>query len=228
MKKFLIILIFVLYSVNIVQATNWKKIDGNLYYDTETIEYTDNEIRFWLKCYADEGYVKKLLLLNLTEKKITTEQVYMYKSDNTLIFSDKSSHTERVIPDANSEIIYQYFSSNHNMNNSNIAHGKNINTNNVDFGPYMKEVQRRIKLNWDPPKEKSDKQVVVLFKIAKDGRLLSCKVKQSSGVPDVDKAAIKAVEITAPFRPLPSKYNDNSVDVQFTFDYKVFGGSRRI
>ena len=159
MKKFLIILIFVLYSVNIAQATNWKKIDGNLYYDTETIEYMDNEIRFWLKCNADEGYVKKLLLLNLIEKKITTEQVYMYKSDNTLIFSDKSSHTERVIPDANSEIIYHYFSSNHNMNNSNIAHAKNINTSNVDFGPYMKEVQRRIKLNWDPPKEKSDKQV---------------------------------------------------------------------
>ncbi len=95
-----------------------------------------------------------------------------------------------------------------------------------DFGPYMKELQRRIKLNWDPPKGNESKTVVLLFKIARDGRLLSCKVHKSSGLPSADQAALKAVELTAPFRPLPGDFKGQSIDIQFTFDYRVFGASR--
>ena len=92
-----------------------------------------------------------------------------------------------------------------------------------DFGPYMRELQRRIKLNWDPPKGNESKTVILLFKIARDGRLLSCRVHRSSGLPTADQAALKAVELTAPFRPLPADFKGQSIDIQFTFDYKVFG-----
>lgn len=95
-----------------------------------------------------------------------------------------------------------------------------------DFGPYMRELQRRIKLNWDPPKGNESKRVVLLFKIAKDGRLLSCRVQKSSGMPSADQAALKAVELTAPFRPLPADFKGQSIDIQFTFDYNVFNASR--
>ena len=95
-----------------------------------------------------------------------------------------------------------------------------------DFGPYMRELQRRIKLNWDPPKGNESKTVVLLFKIARDGRLLSCRVHRSSGLPTADQAALKAVELTAPFRPLPADFKGQSIDIQFTFDYRVFGASR--
>lgn len=95
-----------------------------------------------------------------------------------------------------------------------------------DFGPYMRELQRRIKLNWDPPKGNESKTVVLLFKIAKDGRLISCRVNRSSGLPSADQAALKAVELTAPFRPLPADFKGQSIDIQFTFDYRVFGASR--
>ncbi len=96
-----------------------------------------------------------------------------------------------------------------------------------DFGPYMRDLQRRIKMNWDPPKGNESKRVVLLFKIAKDGRLLSCTVHKSSGLPAADKAAINAVHLTAPFKPLPANFRGSSVDIQFTFDYNVFGGSYR-
>lgn len=96
-----------------------------------------------------------------------------------------------------------------------------------DFGPYMRDLQRRIKMNWDPPKGNESKRVVLLFRIAKDGRLLSCSVAKSSGLPAADKAAINAVHLTAPFRPLPANFKGSSVDIQFTFDYNVFGGSYR-
>ena len=95
-----------------------------------------------------------------------------------------------------------------------------------DFGPYMRELQRRIKLNWDPPKGNESKTVVLLFKIARDGRLLSCRVHRSSGLPSADQAALKAVELTAPFRPLPADFKGQNIDIQFTFDYRVFGASK--
>lgn len=94
-----------------------------------------------------------------------------------------------------------------------------------DFGPYMRELQRRIKMNWDPPKGDQSKRVVLMFKIAKDGRLLSCSVHKSSGLPNADKAAIQAVQLTAPFKPLPPDFKGPNIDIQFTFDYNVFGAS---
>lgn len=94
-----------------------------------------------------------------------------------------------------------------------------------DFGPYMKELQRRIKMNWDPPKGNESKRVILLFSIARDGRLLNVKVHRSSGLQSADNAAIEAVKLTAPFRPLPPEFKGQSVDIQFTFDYNVFGVS---
>ena len=95
-----------------------------------------------------------------------------------------------------------------------------------NFGPYMAELQRRIKANWDPPRGDESKRVVLLFRIAKDGRLLSVKVVKSSGSQAADRAALAAVELTAPFRALPSEYRGTDVDIQFTFDYNVFGVNR--
>lgn len=92
-----------------------------------------------------------------------------------------------------------------------------------DFGPYMRELQRRIKRRWNPPRGNESKRVVLLFKVSKDGRLLSLKVHTSSGVPSADQAALDAVKQTAPFRPLPPEYRGNDIDIQFTFDYNVFG-----
>jgi TonB family protein len=90
----------------------------------------------------------------------------------------------------------------------------------------MRELQRRIKMNWDPPKGNESKRVVLLFKIAKDGRLLSCRVFKSSGLKNADDAAINAVHAAAPFRSLPPNYKGDNIDIQFTFDYNVFGPTR--
>ncbi len=95
-----------------------------------------------------------------------------------------------------------------------------------DFGPYMRELQRRIKMNWDPPKGNESKRVVLLFKIAKDGRLLSCRVFKSSGLQNADSAALNAVKLAAPFKPLPPEFKGQSIDIQFTFDYNVFGATK--
>lgn len=93
-----------------------------------------------------------------------------------------------------------------------------------DFAPYMKELQSEIKKNWTPPQgQDSSKRVVLLFSISKEGRLLNVKVKNSSGIKEIDDSAVKAVELTAPFKALPPEFNGRKVDIEFTFDYTVFG-----
>jgi TonB family protein len=96
----------------------------------------------------------------------------------------------------------------------------------VDFGPYMADLQRRIKRAWYPPKGNESKRVMVIFKIHKDGTMSNLRLDHSSGLAIADQAALKAVENAAPFRPLPAGAQDD-VDIQFTFDYNVFAGGGR-
>jgi len=95
-------------------------------------------------------------------------------------------------------------------------------TQEPDFGPYMRELQRRIKRNWHPPRRDESKHVQVLFKLSKKGDLLRLNISKSSGNIEIDDAAIKAVKMSAPFRSLPPEYKGNDIDIQFTFDYNVF------
>jgi len=92
----------------------------------------------------------------------------------------------------------------------------------VNFGPYMRELQRRIKRNWHPPRGNENRSVVLLFKVSKDGRLLKLTINRSGGNTESDESAIEAVKMSAPFRPLPSEYQGNDIDIQFKFDYNVF------
>ncbi|MBQ8847332.1 MAG: TonB family protein [Candidatus Gastranaerophilales bacterium] len=90
-----------------------------------------------------------------------------------------------------------------------------------NWGPYMRDLEQRIKRNWNPPKGDSSKRVVITFEIGRDGRLISHRVTKTSGSPLADRAAMSAIELTAPFRPLPPEYRGNSVPIEFTFDYNV-------
>lgn len=90
----------------------------------------------------------------------------------------------------------------------------------VDFGPYMAELQKRIKRRWFPPKDQETKRVVVFFKIKRNGQMTDLKIDKSSNVAMADTAALEAVKSAAPFRSLPSGA-PAAVDIQFTFDYNV-------
>jgi len=93
----------------------------------------------------------------------------------------------------------------------------------VDFGAYMAELERRIKRSWAPPRVPLSKRVVAKFVISRAGALSGLAISSSSGSASVDQAALRAIENSAPFAPLPEGADEN-VDIQFTFDYNVFGG----
>ena len=96
-----------------------------------------------------------------------------------------------------------------------------------NWGPYMRDLEQRIKRNWSPPKGDSSKRVVITFTIARDGRLLNHRITKSSGLPMADRAAMNAIELTAPFRPLPPEFKGQSVPIEFTFDYNVLNSVLR-
>lgn len=91
------------------------------------------------------------------------------------------------------------------------------------FQQYMRDIEKNIKLNWKPPKNNVSKRTVLTFRLGKNGELLAINVSKSSGSEETDNAAIAAVKMSAPFEPLPVEFKGNSVDIDFTFDYKVLG-----
>lgn len=95
------------------------------------------------------------------------------------------------------------------------------------WGPYMRELEGKIKRNWHPPKGDQSKRVVLLFKIGRRGELLSVRVAKPSGSQANDEAAKRAVQLSAPFRALPPEFTGSSVEIEFTFDYNVLGASYR-
>ncbi len=93
----------------------------------------------------------------------------------------------------------------------------------VDFGSYLAEVQKRIKRNWFPPRGAESLTLTLKFKVLKDGKLGGIKLVRSSGIAAADDAAKTAITNSAPFPPLPKGAGDD-VDIKFTFDYNVFSG----
>ena len=91
----------------------------------------------------------------------------------------------------------------------------------ANFAAYMQDVEKKIKQNWNPPKENSSKYVTVKFIIGKNGELIDVTITKSSDVKSVDEAALEAVRASAPFKSLPKNYKGESIPIEFTFDYNV-------
>jgi len=92
----------------------------------------------------------------------------------------------------------------------------------ADFGPFMADLERRIKRNWNPPRNSRSKRVVVKMYVSKDGRLTRLNVLKTSGDDIADDAALNAVRASAPFKPFPAEVREEVLPIEFTFDYNVF------
>jgi len=97
----------------------------------------------------------------------------------------------------------------------------------VDFGPYMADLQREIKNAWHPPTLDKSQRTVVQFRVDRDGAVSELKLTKASKLASEDTTALAAVQSAAPFDKLPTGAPDY-VDIQFTFDYSVFLGNEKI
>jgi TonB family protein len=89
---------------------------------------------------------------------------------------------------------------------------------------YVNAVRTRVSSNWllsmINPNLASAPRVYVTFEITKDGHVENAKVTQSSGIPEVDRSALRAVLASNPFGPLPVDYPGSRVPVEIYFDLR--------
>lgn len=90
----------------------------------------------------------------------------------------------------------------------------------IDYCPYVTLVQRRMKQNWHPPKEKQSNSVVVRFQILRDGSVKNEKVVKSHDA-TLDQVALNTIRKCAPFLKLPDG-SEKCIDIEFTFKYNVY------
>jgi len=95
------------------------------------------------------------------------------------------------------------------------ASGMNKSTsadNSVNLGAYLNELEGKI--NGRSP-QKFLGQVIINFRILKDGSITGLKLVRSSGMQQIDATALDAIKSSAPFAPISSGV---AKDVQYTFD----------
>jgi TonB family protein len=92
------------------------------------------------------------------------------------------------------------------------------------YGWYVAAVRNRISTNWllsiVSPNIISAPRVYLTFEIKRDGTITNVQITQSSGIPEVDRSALRAVLASNPLAPLPPDYSGNSVRVDFYFDFR--------
>lgn len=198
-----------IYNTNILNATNQKKSCNHF-----KVQTNDS----FKKPYKNK-YDNTAVKYKNTSDSDSFNKSYENKNDN-IVDRHKSN------PNTNANINTNFYTS-RNSYTENKKLPEKVNTvnraGNVDFSNYMYTMSKKIKANWHPPKGKETKKVVVFFNIDRSGKLNSAKIKESSGVEELDKSAIKALEDASPFEKLPDEYTKENIDVQFTFDYKVHG-----
>jgi|GEM_PF-5821537 len=88
----------------------------------------------------------------------------------------------------------------------------------IDFGPYMANLQQQIKRAWHPVETSDPVDVKVTFDISKTGQISHAHISHSSGNTMVDKADLDAVQNAAPFEQLPDG-SPPVVDQEFWFKH---------
>ncbi len=88
----------------------------------------------------------------------------------------------------------------------------------IDFGPYMSDMWRRIRKTWRPIATADPTDVKVTFNIEKDGQISQPHISLTSGNTAVDRADLEAVRFAAPFGPLPDGV-PKVTDLEFWFKH---------
>jgi TonB family protein len=86
------------------------------------------------------------------------------------------------------------------------------------YSVYIDRMLMIISLNWFKPTLTVQVKPVVHFQIQRDGTLTDARIVTSSGLPFVDRAALRAVEASSPLPPLPAGYGGSHLGVQLAFE----------
>jgi TonB family protein len=91
-----------------------------------------------------------------------------------------------------------------------------------DITPWAESAIARVQRNWAiPPRQGNEekKAVEISVSIAKSGELLSFEIRNSSGIPALDLAALRAINLSTPFPQLPDDFPLDRLDADLLFQY---------
>ena len=88
-----------------------------------------------------------------------------------------------------------------------------------EYSYYVQQMFGRVFQNWQRVPVRGMAFTIIRFTILNDGRLQDIQVEKSSGVPQLDRAASRAVYLSDPLPPLPQSYPRDRVGVHLRFEY---------
>ena len=83
---------------------------------------------------------------------------------------------------------------------------------------YIERMVMIISLNWFKPAQTVQSPPVVHFQIERDGTVTDARIVTPSGLPFVDRAALRAVLASSPLPPLPADYAGPHLGIQVVFE----------
>ena len=107
--------------------------------------------------------------------------------------------------------------------------GITFNTYKWDFAPYLLYLKERIQSNIYPPTSFTrlgfTGENIISFKIFPNGQLVNPNVRGFTGSEALVETSIKAVEMSAPFRPLPDNFPEEYLLVTAKFSYYLLSNN---
>ena len=102
--------------------------------------------------------------------------------------------------------------------------GFSFNTYNWDFAPYMLAMKRKVERNIFPPPAFTymgliSGETIVRFKVMPNGEVKDLKVLRFSGHPSLKQTSVQAILNSSRFKPLPSDFPENFLEVTASFSY---------
>lgn len=89
---------------------------------------------------------------------------------------------------------------------------------NFNYSYYIERMLVTIGTNWFKPALSVSTSPIIRFRISRDGSISEAEVERGSGMPFVDRAALRAVLASTPLPPLPSEFGGDHLGVHLIFE----------
>jgi TonB family protein len=96
--------------------------------------------------------------------------------------------------------------------------GASFDQPNFNYSWYIERMLVTIGTNWFKPALTVSTSPIIRFRISRDGSISEAEVERPSGMPFVDRAALRAVLASTPLPPLPSEFAGDHLGVHLIFE----------
>ncbi len=103
------------------------------------------------------------------------------------------------------------------------GYGDQVGLTDFPYQYYLQIISDRVSSSWFTalvdPGVTGTFYATVYFKILRNGQVTDLKIKESSGIASLDMSAQRAIQISAPFPPLPSDYDGAYLGIHLIFEH---------